>query len=132
MNSIDLRLAYEDKARVWGFRNEVLNTLAADLLQGVAFTAGKFGNLLPVLPGGIHIAKPLRKAFFKAGADIAMAKKTMSDDDLKLAVAEVLDRFAISVKEAIADNRIVASTGDCRGACKYNTGDRSEYRNYGW
>lgn len=132
MNSIDLRLSYEEKAHTWGFRNEVLNTLVADFLQGASIVAHKISPILPMLPGGIHISRQLREAFFEAGAEIAEAKENMTDENLKTTVADILERFAVSVREAIAENGFVASTGDCRGACKYNTGDRSEYRNYGW
>lgn len=132
MNSVDLRLSYEDKAYSWGFRNEVLNTLAADFLQGVCTAADMISPVLPPLPGGVHISKPLREAFFVAGAEISRAKMSLSDENLKLYLAKTLNELADFVKKTVANNGVLASTGDCRGACKYNTGDSSEYRNYGW
>lgn len=132
MNSVDLRLSYEDKAYSWGFRNEVLNTLAADFLQGVWMAANIISPVLPPLPVGIHISKPLREAFFEAGAEISRAKMSLSEENLKLNLDKTLNKLTNSVKKAVAGNGVLASTGDCRGACKYNTGDSSEYRNYGW
>lgn len=132
MNEIDLRLTYEDRACRWGFRNEVLNSLVADFLQGFESVTRKLGAALPPLPGGLHIAKPLREVFFEAGNKLANANDTLSDENLKNTVLMTLSKFTNAVKDAIKDNKVLASTGDCRGACRYNTGDSSEYRNYGW
>lgn len=132
MNSIYLRLSFEEKAHSWGYCNEVLIALAADFLQGVSFVAKKIGCRLPCLYGGIHIERSLRENFFEAGAEISKAKELLTDDDLKQFLAKTIEKFVTSVKDAVENNGVLSSTGDCRGACKYNTGDRSEYRNYGW
>lgn len=132
MNEIEYRIYLEEKSYLFGFQNEILNILAADILQGIAFTAKKIGSKLPILPIGIHIARPLREAFFNAGEEIGETKEYLSNDYLQNEIQIIFSKFEEAVSNTISKNKMWASTGDCRGACKYNTGDSSEYRNYGW
>lgn len=132
MNAIDIRLECESKAHRWGYDNEVLIALSADLLQGAISLTEKVAAIMPSLPAGIHVSRRLREIFFNMGREIATSKSNLSDESLQCRLAELMHDFTAEVSAAIKENSILASTGDCRGACKYNTGDSSEYRNYGW
>lgn len=122
--NINQQLQYEDWAYSHGFNNDVEVSLAADFLSG-ASANGAGATAMAVLPAGITISDSLRRLFVEAG-------RRFASNDLFAALAETFERYADKVECALSDNHIAPSTGDCRGACQYNVGDRSEYRNYGW
>ena len=124
---IALRLELEERAFNLGFCDKLTTTLVADMLQGACHMANAMDSFLSHAPGGLHIKKELRQAICRAGARL---------DDYRTAdkgsICDMLAEFSSEIALTAKENGIVASTGDCRGACKYNTGDSSEYRNYGW
>ncbi len=122
---IALRLELEDRAHEMGYNDDLMVTLAADFLQGACKVALTADKMLSTLPKGLHLKKELRNALYSAGESFGESATFES-------LRETMVRFGEEIKEAVKENGIMASTGDCRGACKYNTGDRSEYRNYGW
>lgn len=121
------RLSFEDKAFGMGFCDKLINTLVADLLQGVGRVALDIDRLVSMAPGGLHLRRELRQAVYQAGSMLDEAAELGADQ-----INAVLADFKSEIAAAAKENGILASTGDCRGACKYNTGDSSEYRNYGW
>lgn len=121
------RLTFEDKAFSMGFCDKLINTLVADLLQGVGRVALDIDRLVSMAPGGLHLRRELRQAIYHAGSMLDEAAELDADQ-----INAVLADFKSEIAAAAKENGILASTGDCRGACKYNTGDSSEYRNYGW
>ena len=129
MNSISQQLKYEEWAFSHGYNSETQIALAADFLNGLRSSIGKEENLFNNLPKGIHVSKPLREAFYNAGKELAELKHNYSERDVNESLSDIFHKFSEEIKKT---NSILASTGDCRGACAYNTGDRSEYLNYGW
>lgn len=110
-----------------GFCDKLMTILVADLLQGVFQIALDLDRIMSIAPGGLHIRKELRQSIYNAGRELD-TEQVLTYEDVKTILSRYKDEIAAAAKE----NGILASTGDCRGACKYNTGDRSEYRNYGW
>ncbi len=122
------RLQLENWAYRHGFQNEVEITLVSDFLHGLH----NGSSALAPAPLTVKLSDGLRHAFYMAGIKFAEIAKTVSDSAVISYVKDVFVKFNDAVSKSLADNSVMESTGDCRGACKYNTGDRSEYRNYGW
>lgn len=125
--AVATRLNFEDIAFSMGFCDKLINTLVADLLQGVGRVALDIDRLVSLAPGGLHLRKELRQAVYQAGCRLDEAAELSAEN-----INAILADFKSEIASAAKENGIMASTGDCRGACKYNTGDSSEYRNYGW
>lgn len=125
--SLAQRLGLEAQAFDMGFCDRLMTTLVADLLQGVGRITLDLDRLISMVPGGLHIRKELRQAIYQAGEELK-SNQVVTYEQVKT----ILNRYSEEISAATKENGIMASTGDCRGACKYNTGDSSEYRNYGW
>lgn len=124
---IATRLRFEEQAFDMGFCDKVMNTLVADLLQGACRMVTDMDKLICLTTGGIHLRKDIREAVCNLGQSLTPGTNLNFER-----IKELLSEFKEDIYAAANENGIMASTGDCRGACKYNTGDRSEYRNYGW
>lgn len=127
-----MQLAHEDWAFRHGYSNEHQVALAADFLNGFRLQRVPVSEALELLPFGIHLSKGVREAFYHAGQQLASIRIQHTDAELLEVLQLLFRRFGSELKAATATDGILASTGDCRGACNYNTGDRSEYRDYGW
>ena len=124
-----IRLQHEDWAFCHGFTNEVQIALVADFLQGVYICSS---NALCSLPNNISLPDSLRVVFVNAGRCLSSLVEKLTDSDLIKHIEQVYNENWERVNKVLGENAIMPGTGDCRGACKYNTGDRSMYRNYGW
>ncbi len=131
-SGVDYYLQLEDWAYCHGFQNEVEITLVSDFLLGLHNGSSAIRESLSPVPLTVKLSEGLRRAFYMAGIKFSEVAKTVSDLAIISFVKDVFVRFNNEISKALADNSIMGSTGDCRGACKFNTGDRSEYRNYGW
>ena len=132
MERICLQLQHEDWAYRNGYNNETQVLLVADFLNGVYSNLHKEDLPFCKLPLGIHISKSMREAFYRSGKELASLKSNIADFDIKTALSNLFLKFHNEIKHVLAEGTILATTGDCRGACQYNTGDRGEYLNYGW
>lgn len=127
MDAITLQLQYEDWAFRHGFETEAQVSLATDFLWGLHNPYKPAETMLaPVRDESIGAC--VRKTFYDAGRKISMAKAKIESSDIVMALNNLFAKLVDEIKST----GVMNSTGDCRGACKYNTGDRSEYRNYGW
>lgn len=132
MNKIALQLQHEEWAYRNGYSNEVQVSLVADFLNGLNAELNKEEYTFSILPNGIHLSKGIREAFYNSGKELANLKSSIAETDVITAISNLFSKLHNEIKQAVADDSILTSTGDCRGACAYNTGDRTEYRNYGW
>lgn len=132
MNKITLQLQHEEWAYRNGYSNEVQVSLVADFLNGLNAELNKEEYTFSILPNGIHLSKGIREAFYNSGKELANLKSSIAETDVITAISNLFSKLHNEIKQAVADDSILTSTGDCRGACAYNTGDRTEYRNYGW
>lgn len=132
MENIAIQLRNEDWAYQHGYENEVQISLVADFLNGIYAFKRKIEMPFAVLPIDAHLSKPIREAFYRAGQELAGLKLTISESDVTTALSRLFSVLHDDIIQVLDSDSILASTGDCRGACAYNTGDRSEYRNYGW
>lgn len=132
MESICLQLQHEDWAYRNGYNNENQVSLVADFLNGLYSALNNKDLSFSELPLGIHISKPMREAFYRSGQELASIKSNIADSDIKTALSDLFLKFRNEFKQAFAEGSILASTVDCRGACEYHVGDRSEYLDYGW
>lgn len=128
-NYSNLRLQHEDWAFHHGFTNEVQVALVADFLQGMNTDSSK---VLCSLPHNISLPDCLRAIFVSAGKCLSTLVERISEYDIMKHIEQTFSDNWDMVTKALGENAIMPGTGDCRGACKYNTGDRSMYRNYGW
>lgn len=126
------QLQLENWAYRHGFQNEVEITLVADFLLGLHNANNKIKSSLALSPTNVTLTERLRHAFYLAGVKFSQIAENISDSAIMSFVKDVYAQLNGEIKKSLADNSVMESTGDCRGACKYNTGDRSEYRNYGW
>ena len=126
------QLQLENWAYRHGFQNEVEITLVADFLLGLHNAKNKIKSSLAPLPTNVSLTARLRSAFYFAGVKFSQISEIITDSAILAFVKDVYAQLNGEIKKGLADNSVMESTGDCRGACKYNTGDRSEYRNYGW
>lgn len=131
-SGVAFQLQLENWAYCHGFQNEVEITLVSDFLLGLHNGNCAINESLVPAPLSVKLSEGLRRAFYMAGIKYSEFAKTVSDLAIISFVKDVFVRFNNEISKALADNSIMGSTGDCRGACKFNTGDRSEYRNYGW
>lgn len=132
MESIVLQLQYEDWAYRHGYETDVQISLVADFLKGMDASKRNIELPLAVLPSGVHLSKSVREAFYHAGQEFANLKCTIAESDITTALSRLFRNLHNDIMQALASDSVLTSTGDCRGACAYNTGDRSEYRDYGW
>lgn len=132
MESIALQLQFEEWAYRHGYESEAQISLVADFLNGFEASRRKSESSLAVLPSGVHLSKPVREAFYHAGQELAGLKRAIAESDITTALSRLFCNLHNDMMQVLASDSVLASTGDCRGACAYNTGDRSEYRNYGW
>lgn len=132
MKNVSLQIKHENWAYTHGFNNEVQIALVADFLNGLNASAGQIEPSLVVLPNGIFISKTIREIFYNEGNKLSKIKCTIDEVDILKNLGDLFKNFHSTIMSILKENSILASTGDCRGACAYNTGDRSEYRNYGW
>lgn len=132
MNTIQMQLEHENWAFCHGYSDERQISLVADFLNGIQSQTKKIPAAMTELPMGIHISQGVREAFSNAGRQFAAIHHGSTDTDLIEALKALFAKFGAELSEAVAIDGIMASTGDCRGACQYNVGDRTEYRSYGW
>lgn len=132
MNKIALQLQYEEWAYRNGYSNEAQVSLVADFLNGLSAALNKEEYSLSVLPNGIHLSKGIREAFYNSGKELVNLKPLIAEKDVITAISNLFSKLHNEIKQAVAGSSVLASTGDCRGACLYNVGDRTEYLNYGW
>lgn len=132
MNKIALQLQHEEWAYRNGYSNEAQVSLVADFLNGLSAALNKEEYSFSVLPNGIHLSKGIREAFYNSGKELANLKSSIAETDVITAISNLFSKLHNEIKQAVADDSILTSTGDCRGACLYNVGDRAEYLNYGW
>lgn len=133
MNTIALQLQYEEWAYRHGYSNETQIALSADFLKGVHYSGiNDTENTLSLLPDGLHVSKSVREAFYKAGQELVKLNSSVGEADILHTLKELFKQFRSDLSAAVAEDGILASTGDCRGACAYNVGDRSEYRHHGY
>lgn len=127
MDTITLQLQYEDWAFRHGFESEAQVSLATDFLWGLHNPDKPTETMMaPICDESISAS--VREAFYNAGRKIAVTKAKIESSDIVMALNYLFAKLVDEMK----NTGVMNSTGDCRGACKYNTGDRSEYRNYGW
>lgn len=126
--SLTYQLQIEDWAYRHGFKNEVEITLASDFMLGVYNGCHRKKKSLAPLPTGIVVDNSIRECFYNSGLSFNLLTNTCVVDTIE----RLLSQFCCELKRLFAVNHIQESTGDCRGACQYNTGDRTEYRSYGY
>ena len=132
MNNVILQLRHEEWAYQNGYNDEFRISLVSDFLNGIYSRLHQQEFSFTLLPYGLHISKSVRESFYRSGQEFAKLNKNIIDSDIKTALSNLFCRLQKEMEQVLAEDSILASTGDCRGACAYNTGDRSEYRNYGW
>lgn len=130
--SIPVQLQYEEWAFQHGFESEVQVSLVADFLNGLYSSLKKVETTLARWSSDIHISKAVREAFYNAGQKLATLKTAVVEADIILALKDLFATFRASIMAALAEGSIMAGTGDCRNACRYNSGDSSNYANYGY
>lgn len=128
-NYLHIRLQYEDWAFHHGFTSEIQVALVADFLQGMDISSP---NVMYSLPKNTSLPDNLRAVFVNAGKCLSILIEKVTDNDITKHLEQLFTENKDKINKVLGEIVIMPGTGDCRGACKYNTGDRSMYRNYGW
>lgn len=126
------QLSFENWAFRHGFKNEVEIALVSDFLSGMHSHQTKLGPSFAPLLTGLNIKDSLRRKFFTYGEKFPTGNILICDSNIITRIKEIAKGLKQELCAAFEGNHIAPSTGDCRGACQYNVGDRTEYRNYGY
>ncbi len=132
MGNIALQLKHENWAFSHGYSDEIQIALVADFLNGIYNAIKKKEFSFAKLPQGIQLSLETRMSFYNAGYEFGRVKHSIAESDILNRLNYLLRELRSKIQSSLKEDSILNSTGDCRGACAYNTGDRSEYLHYGW